>query len=68
MGWESPEEAVERLTFAVREYAAEADALVVATHGLVLTAWLVHGRRWLAPGEAGTFWEQMRFPDVIPFD
>lgn len=35
---------------------------------MVLTAWLVRGRRWLAPGEAGTFWEQMRFPDVIRID
>ena len=49
----------------MREYAADAGALVVATHGMVLTAWLVHGRQRLAPGKAAAFWERMRFPDVI---
>ncbi len=47
-GWESPQEAAERVELAVREYAADAGALVVATHGMVLTAWLVHGRQRLA--------------------
>ncbi len=64
-GWESPQEAAERFELAVREYAADAGALVVATHGMVLTAWLVHGRQRLAPGKAAAFWERMRFPDVI---
>lgn len=67
-GWESPEEAAERFDVAVREHAADADALVVATHGMVLTAWLVHGRRWLAPEGAGSFWDQMHFPEVIRVD
>lgn len=67
-GWESPVEAAERFDLAVREHTADADALVVATHGMVLTAWLVHERQWLALGEAGAFWERMRFPDVIRVD
>ncbi len=67
-GWESPEEAAKRFELAVREHAADSEALVVATHGMVLTAWLVHGRRWLPPLEAGSFWEQMRFPEVIRVD
>lgn len=66
--WESPEEAAKRFQLAVSEHAAAAEALVVATHGMVLTAWLVHGRQWLPPAKAGSFWEQMRFPQVIRVD
>lgn len=67
-GWESPQEAAERFDLALREYANATEALVVATHGMVLTAWLVHGLRSLSELEAGSFWEQMRFPDVVRVD
>lgn len=64
-GWESPKEAAERFELAVHEYAEAADTLVIATHGMVLTAWLVHAQGRLSLPEAGSFWEHLRFPDVI---
>lgn len=67
-GWESPQEAAERFELAVREHFANAETVVVATHGMVLTAWLVHARQRLAPTEAGSFWERMTFPDIIRVD
>lgn len=63
--WEPPEQAAERFEIAVREHLADARSLVVATHGMVLTAWLVHARKQLTPSEAGSFWERMRFPDIV---
>ncbi len=50
---------------AVAEHAAEGTPLVIASHGMVITAWLVHGRQMLRPEEAADFWEAMAFPDVI---
>lgn len=64
-GWESPQDASERFEDAVRGHSADAECLVVGTHGMVLTAWLVHARQQLEPSEAGSFWERMTFPDII---
>ena len=64
-GWESPEDAAERFDVAVREHSTDAECLVVGTHGMVLTAWLVHARQQLELSDAGSFWERMNFPDVI---
>lgn len=66
-GWESPPEAAERFELGVREHFADNEDLVVGTHGMVLTAWLVHARRRLEATEAGPFWEQLGLPDVIRF-
>lgn len=64
-GWETPQDAAERFEDAVCHHCADAECLVVGTHGMVLTAWLVHARRQLEPSEAGSFWEQLRLPDII---
>lgn len=66
-GWETAEDAARRFDAAVRAHAGERD-LVVATHGMVLTAWLVSIGR-VAPGpSAGDFWRRLRLPDVVTTD
>lgn len=68
-GWEPREQAAERFeagVAAAREQAAGAP-LVVATHGMVMTSWLVV-RGWLDPSAAGEFWAQLRFPDCHVLD
>lgn len=67
-GWEQPEEAAARFDLAVSNHRIESDPLVVASHGMVITAWLVHSRRWLSPQDAGEFWADMAFPDFIEVD
>jgi broad specificity phosphatase PhoE len=64
-GWESPRDAADRFDGTVQLYVMPDVPLVVASHGMVLTAWLVHGRGWLAPEDAGDFWEGLSFPDVV---
>lgn len=64
-GWETPQEAAVRFGRAVAEHASGGTPLVIASHGMVITAWLVHGRHLLRPQEAADFWEAMAFPDVI---
>jgi broad specificity phosphatase PhoE len=64
-GWEEPLEAATRFDEGISEYAALGSALVVGTHGMVLTAWLVHARGLVATPVAGAYWEAMSFPDVI---
>lgn len=41
------------------------DDLVLATHGMVTTAWLVGAGLLGAGEEAGRFWENLQFPDLI---
>ncbi|MCZ2261010.1 histidine phosphatase family protein [Isoptericola sp. QY 916] len=66
-GWESAEGAARRFDDAVRDHAGRGD-LVVGTHGMVLTAWLVATGR-VAPGpSAGAFWLGLRLPDVVTVD
>jgi broad specificity phosphatase PhoE len=63
-GWESPEHGAERFQTAVSEQKS-AEPLVIATHGMVLTAWLVSIGH-VQPGRpAGAFWSRLAFPDVI---
>jgi broad specificity phosphatase PhoE len=64
-GWETPPEAAARFDEAVRDHVSASDTLVVGSHGMVLTAWLVHARGVLAAEDAGPFWEALAFPDVI---
>jgi len=62
-GWEAPETAAHRFHEGLLAHAAE--HLVVGTHGMVLTAWMVD-QGLIAPGdEAVAFWEALAFPDVI---
>jgi broad specificity phosphatase PhoE len=64
-GWETPLEAAARFDAAVEEHAEPGDPLVVGSHGMVITAWLVHARGTVTRQEAGAFWTALAFPDVI---
>lgn len=65
-GWETPDAAARR--FHEGLLACPAEHLIVSTHGMVLTAWLV----WMGlvgPGDTAVeFWESLAFPDVIALD
>jgi len=72
--WESPADAAARFDAGVRARAGITGApdsthdIVVATHGMVLTAWLV-ATGHVAPGaRAGAFWSELRLPDVVAVD
>jgi broad specificity phosphatase PhoE len=67
-GWETPREAAARFDAAVREQSALGSPLVIASHGMVLTAWLTHARGAVAPAVAGAFWSALALPDVIEVD
>jgi broad specificity phosphatase PhoE len=64
-GWETPSEAADRFDRAIDEHAADGKPVVVGSHGMVMTAWLVRRRQVVAPKDAGSFWEALAFPDVI---
>ena len=66
-GWETQQEAADRFEDAIDRHAAQATegVLVVGTHGMVLTAWLVLVARRLAPEHATRFWADLRLPDVF---
>lgn len=65
-GWESPADAGRR--FAAGLEALHGDVVVVATHGMVLTAWLVAVGE-VRPGTAAAdFWQHLALPDLIEVD
>lgn len=61
--WETPAAAAARFSAALA--GIDADDVVVGTHGLVSTAWLVSIGQVAAGEAAGTFWQQLGLPDVI---
>lgn len=64
-GWETPAAAAARFGRAIRAHARRGSTLVVASHGMVFTAWLLHEHGSLEPHTAGEFWRGLAFPDVI---
>ncbi|WDH79057.1 phosphoglycerate mutase family protein [Microbacterium esteraromaticum] len=62
-GWESLESAAHRLSDGLRRY--DAPHVIVGTHGMVLTAWLVSAGVVMPGGSAVAFWEQLPFPAVV---
>ncbi|MCA5894328.1 hypothetical protein LEP48_13355 [Isoptericola sp. NEAU-Y5] len=71
-GWEPPDVAAFRFDAAVRAHARAggADAtgtrtLVIGTHGMVLTAWLVSIGRVDPGAPAARAWDELSFPDVL---
>jgi broad specificity phosphatase PhoE len=66
--WETGREAARRFDAAVRAYAQSGERVVIASHGMVITAWLVAQGRVEAGSDAGRFWQSLRFPDVIDVD
>lgn len=64
IGWEPREDAASRFDAAVRAREGS-PSLVVGTHGLVLTAWLVSIGQVEPGSPAGAFWARLAFPDLI---
>jgi broad specificity phosphatase PhoE len=63
-GWETPEQAAKRFQAAVLDHASR-QPLVIATHGMVLAAWLVSIKH-VQPGRpAGELWSRLAFPDIV---
>jgi len=62
-GWEAPDAAARR--FHEGLLAHEAEHVIVGTHGMVLTAWLVAQGLVDGGDDAVEFWETLRFPDVL---
>jgi broad specificity phosphatase PhoE len=62
-GWESPRAAADR--FGAGLDALPGEAVVVATHGMVLTSWLVTVGVVRPGEEAAEFWSGLVLPDVI---
>jgi broad specificity phosphatase PhoE len=61
--WETPVQAAHRFQRGLD--GIDADRVAVATHGMVLTAWLVSIGHVEAGSAAGEFWAGLRFPDVL---
>lgn len=62
-GWETPAAAAYRFDRAIRH--APYGEVVVATHGMILTAWLISIGVLEAGEAAAQFWDQLAFPDVV---
>lgn len=62
-GWESPQDAAARFHAAVTERLP--GTLVVATHGMVLTAWLVSIGHVESGELAARFWDGLALPDLV---
>lgn len=62
-GWESPEAVASRISDGLLRY--DAPCLVVGTHGMALTAWLVSTGVVKPHASAVAFWERLPFPAVV---
>lgn len=61
--WESFAEVGERMEAAIRSQRSE--TLIIGTHGMALTAWLVR-TGLVAPGVAAVdFWASLKFPELV---
>ena len=63
VGWETPDAVALRVLSALKRHCA--DTMVVGTHGMALTAWLVHMRLLGAGESAARYWERLEFPHVV---
>jgi len=63
-GWESRAEAVARLA-QLKEEAGSSEQVVVVTHGVILTSWLVHE---IGLDDPFSFWSNLRVPDAWELD
>ena len=62
--WESTTEAARRFAAGVADQGSE-DDLLIATHGMVMVAWLVSIGRVHAGPAAEEYWASLAFPDLI---
>ncbi|MBO0811350.1 MAG: histidine phosphatase family protein [Microlunatus sp.] len=61
--WETPEQAARRFQDGLDQL--DGEIVVVGTHGMIITAWLVAIGE-VRPGDAaGACWQQLAFPDVL---
>jgi broad specificity phosphatase PhoE len=67
-GWETPQEAATRFEDAVLRHHCSDRPLIIATHGMIMTAWLVHCRRLPGSQDPGEFWRALSFPDLVHVD
>lgn len=65
-GWEARRDVAARFEAGVADARQDAGdrPVVVATHGMAMTGWLV-SRGLVAPEAAGDFWADLRFPDCL---
>jgi broad specificity phosphatase PhoE len=61
--WETPEQAGHRFQRGLDDL--DADVVAVASHGMVITSWLVLIGQVPRGNAAGDFWENLAFPDVV---
>ncbi len=66
-GWEPQEDVTRRFTAAVGEAGQQAGGrdLVIASHGMAITVWLTQA---VALADPGSFWADLRFPDLFAVD
>ncbi|SDR91447.1 histidine phosphatase family protein [Microlunatus soli] len=62
LGWESRSEAAAR--FAAGLEAIDGDQVVVASHGMIITSWLM-AIGVVPAASAGDYWAALRFPELI---
>lgn len=62
-GWETPDAAAQRFHEGLLGHPAE--HLIVSTHGMVLTAWLLAQGLIERADDAVVFWDALRLPDVL---
>lgn len=65
--WERASEAAARFDRGVQDHLKDGEGrpLVISTHGMICTAWLVHEGRIQQGRAAGEFWSGLGFPDLI---
>ncbi|QDP96203.1 histidine phosphatase family protein [Microlunatus elymi] len=61
--WETPQEAGRRFQEGLDNL--DVETIVVGTHGMVLTAWLMTIGYVARGASAGDFWERLPFPDLL---
>lgn len=61
--WESPEESAARFQAGLN--ALTGRSVIVASHGMVITAWLSQFGYVPAGDATGAFWMSLRFPDLV---
>lgn len=66
-GWEAPATVAARFAAALRDCVdtTGADDIVVGTHGMIATAWLVASGHLTPGAPAGHFWRNLQLPDLI---
>lgn len=62
-GWEAHTTAADRMSNALLHHRSE--IMIVGTHGMVLTTWMVHVGLVSAGQPAVAFWQALGFPDTV---